>query len=1248
MSENNPSAAAPPPDSSQNAASGKRPQKDPKRRLLLYEILIEEYETHRPPDETAEQEAEEEASGKVRQPKLDPSEIEKIRDAGDAYRRQWERIDDDNERAVFEEKYNGELVSRFFVLLAKGQKKDAEAKFEQLTKKYAQMIDGIILNLFREGKLKEQDRQELTAERMAIADIYGLMDEYEERERSKDRKAGENNPAEMRSDEEIRVAVLTALLDDLRKERLKSEGNGGGNGTAKGGDNGGGASIRYNSADEARHACERTERAALCLSGGGIRSATFNLGILQGLARHGLLEQFDYLSTVSGGGFIGSWLTAWMHRRGMDEVIKGLSKQPPSPLQPEPSPINHLRVFSNYLSPQPGLLSADTWTLIATVLRNLVLTWLVFVPILLAALLAPRLWMAMVMRPTFGIKTSLEWSFGLALIAGWLGLGCAGFFLSTPKSSAPPRNLNPYKSREMPFLLLCLLPCVISTASLAIYWRRLGARFGYNFNGYRWRDFVIYAFLLIALPWLFTAVYRFVTNTWRHWRDGKGELGAHVRRHVRRLVVATLALALAQAVTGGLLYAVFTKLFPLLLAADPRLYAALSVPLLLVVLALDCTLIAGFTSEFTHDDDMEWWARAGAWLLIAIVVWAMSHLLVLFGPSLILLIGERWRKVGEKGSVWNSEFLKAAGQAVTILIGIVSGVVTLAGGFSAKTPASSEEVKPAGASKLAGALPSLLAPFFLAFLVILLAVLTNLLLTSTSGASRWVFGDIFSASFHGASSWDHRTLVGVTPVRHLLLFGTGTLILGGVMGLLINTNKFSLHYMWHNRITRAYLGASREKRNPQSFTGFDNDDNLRMFELRDQPEEVSREVVERMKALREEKAAMARSEETEKPPRKLFHVLNIALNLAGGDKLAWQDRKSESFTVSPLHAGSYWLGYRRSFVYGGEQGISLGTSVAISGAFVSPNMGYMMTSPVVRFLMMLFNVRFGWWLGNPGPAGDKANLAERFVERICRRFGFDEGLAKPFERKAPLLSVRPIVEEAFGKTNDKHPYVYLSDGGHFENLGLYEMVLRRCRYIVVCDASTDADYNFESLAQSIRQIRVDLGVPIDITDMSIMPPAQDLRGKYCATGRIRYSCVERKAGDPSQAGMTDKNFDGTLIYIKAAMIGGEPRDVVNYGLGSKSFPQEIIVDQWFSEAQFESYRALGSHIIDIICGGDRNEVKMAAFERKVKEHNQVDFRVFRERISYAALANQFRKTMRRATPARYEDKVKEYLRDILD
>jgi len=113
-------------------------------------------------------------------------------------------------------------------------------------------------------------------------------------------------------------------------------------------------------------------RAALCISGGGIRSAIFGLGILQGLARCGLLDRFHYLSTVSGGGYIGSWLSAWIknHAQGIGGVVAELRGRRDSILSPEPRPIRHLREFSNYLAPKTGLTSVDFWTLIATFLQS--------------------------------------------------------------------------------------------------------------------------------------------------------------------------------------------------------------------------------------------------------------------------------------------------------------------------------------------------------------------------------------------------------------------------------------------------------------------------------------------------------------------------------------------------------------------------------------------------------------------------------------------------------------------------------------------------------------------------------------------------------------------------------------------------------------------------------------------------------------------------------------------------------------
>src|SRR5271154_3332906 len=131
----------------------------------------------------------------------------------------------------------------------------------------------------------------------------------------------------------------------------------------------------------------------LAFSGGGIRSATFNLGILQALAKSQTLRTFDYLSTVSGGGYIGSWLMGWMHHQGIGvkKVEEYLSTHNTLPSKIEERPeVRFLRSYSNYLTPRTGLLGADFWTFAASYLRNTLLNQLILVLFLLAVLLLPR------------------------------------------------------------------------------------------------------------------------------------------------------------------------------------------------------------------------------------------------------------------------------------------------------------------------------------------------------------------------------------------------------------------------------------------------------------------------------------------------------------------------------------------------------------------------------------------------------------------------------------------------------------------------------------------------------------------------------------------------------------------------------------------------------------------------------------------------------------------------------------------
>ncbi|HJY05047.1 MAG TPA: hypothetical protein VJ323_01960, partial [Bryobacteraceae bacterium] len=235
------------------------------------------------------------------------------------------------------------------------------------------------------------------------------------------------------------------------------------------------------------------------------------------------------------------------------------------------------------------------------------------------------------------------------------------------------------------------------------------------------------------------------------------------------------------------------------------------------------------------------------------------------------------------------------------------------------------------------------------------------------------------------------------------------------------------------------------------------------------------------------------------------------------------------------------------------------------------------SSPLLTLVMTLFNARLGWWLGNPKSA------------------------ASVWKLPGPRLGVRAFIDEAFGLTDDKNDWIYLSDGGHFENLGLYEMVLRRCSLVVVSDAGADPGYKYEDLGNAVRKVRIDLGIPIEFErpSMPMSPvgePNERFSGNHCAIGRIHYGAVDPGA-EP-----------GTLIYIKASLNGNEPADVKQYAALDSRFPHQPTSDQFFDESQFESYRRLGQHIIEEICGGMQGPIRrldLQEFKNKAETYARI-------------------------------------------
>ena len=206
----------------------------------------------------------------------------------------------------------------------------------------------------------------------------------------------------------------------------------------------------------------------------GIRSATFGLGILQGLARCGLLDKFHYLSTVSGGGYIGSWLSAWIKnefQREWQEVVKELNHPPDSTLDPEPPPIRHLRKFSNYLTPKTGLMSVDFWTLIATFIRNMFLNWLVLISCLAAAMMIPRLYLASIRRGTdwrdWKAPVEHHWNIGLTIVLA-VGFALIAIAMAYAIIDVPSTGNARYSQRR--FLWFRQLPLFLASLILAAWW----------------------------------------------------------------------------------------------------------------------------------------------------------------------------------------------------------------------------------------------------------------------------------------------------------------------------------------------------------------------------------------------------------------------------------------------------------------------------------------------------------------------------------------------------------------------------------------------------------------------------------------------------------------------------------------------------------------------------------------------------------------------------------------------------------
>jgi hypothetical protein len=850
----------------------------------------------------------------------------------------------------------------------------------------------------------------------------------------------------------------------------------------------------------------------LAFSGGGIRSATFNLGVLQALAEKGLLCKFDYLSTVSGGGYIGSWLMGWMHhqKKGVREIEARLAPHTYSAEKTaEPPEVRFLRNFSNYLTPRKGILSADFWAFVANYLRNTLLNQLILLLFLLGLLLLPRV---ITYLPHFleageeALKQSWDdvpdilRSQWLAIIIGF-GLGAIGvaeIALNFCWIELPPPVRSRWErwlSRSSAIQCLIVVPLFLSAAFLSYAFKfvlpDLRGACGY----FSWvahlglSPCAVWApglgVVLYTLLWVFACIVRWVALFFLPAARGKGPDW--------RLLLFTAV------ITGAVIGFLFIPYAAVLQGAyDPAsaspsgLWKVLTfgTPGLIGIMLTAGALHIGLMGRGFHDPYREWWARLGGWLVIYAVCWLLLFLLAVYVPV--------W--VGWAISKYVHTTLGGA------LFWILS---TLFGVLFGKSPGTNKpQLSDKWKKRLAGYAARATPYIFIAGLLVLLAILDAkiaLLPTLTSPAFSAVPSDIVDP--------------GVLWICAFFVLAA----LG--LSWRVDVNQFSTHMMYRNRLVRCYLGASTDPDKRQPFSGFSTTDDIALAEIK--PTCVSPEG---------------------KPDGRPLPLLNATVNVARGKELALQTRKARSFVFSPLYSGymrpdpltSEWISaYAATRKSGsdeksGEAALTIGTAMAVSGAAASPNMGFY-SSRALAFLMTVFDVRLGWWLGNPAD--------------------------KKWTSKGPRFGAVCLLAELFGAASDASAYIYLSDGGHFENLAVYELVRRRCKLIVASDASCDPKYAFGDLHNAMERCRSDFGVEILRETHDLVSKEGRVSGHFDLC-RIRYT-----PGNEAD--------DGCLIYLKPGIADDDPEDLIGYAAQNETFPHDATANQWFDENHFENYRHLG-------------------------------------------------------------------------
>ena len=298
--------------------------------------------------------------------------------------------------------------------------------------------------------------------------------------------------------------------------------------------------------------------------------------------------------------------------------------------------------------------------------------------------------------------------------------------------------------------------------------------------------------------------------------------------------------------------------------------------------------------------------------------------------------------------------------------------------------------------------------------------------------------------------------------------------------LFIDINETSLHNFYREKLSQAFLLSPKDNQPKENL--FKYKKNIKLTDLMD----------------------------TSTLP---FLLVNTTINLDRSPKFR---RKAQSFFFSPLYSGSDATGYCNTFdIQKVDKKLDLGAAIAISGAAVAPIMGRMTVKPLV-LLLALLNVRLGYWLPNP----------KLFLKDAINKL------------KKSKVDFRYFIVEALGLTHENRDYVFLTDGGHFDNSGIYQLLKRKCKLIVAIDGEMDIHNSFNALANILRMARIDLGIDFEINLNNLKTDKFGYSKRHFSIGIVKYS----------------ENEKALLIYLKSSLTGDENTYINTYKKSSPDFP----------------------------------------------------------------------------------------------